>query len=371
MYYYCIDGLVSKGGKKLIVTNTLLQLQIQEEIGHEGRNSTVNKAFDPQLNALFVVKKIPKSDFSSADEYFQESQMLYGVQHPNIVPIRYASQDQNTIYLTMEYLEKGSLNKMLNERSLTVREVIKYSLEFLSGIHYMHTKNLVHFDIKPTNILINNAGKAVVTDFGLSRYLNEQGFAYPDKFYCLHAPIEAYDPSLGGFSLYSDIYQAGATIYRMCNGNTFLEEQFDDLNISDENDFAEALKAERFPKKDAFLPHIPLKLRNIVRKSLSLDPAARHETILDMINEISIIDENLDWSYNIITNEHSEFVRNEENCDYTFKIVVTKQGDNHWKTEGFKVRNLDGKSTRVTKWNSNGYTSKKEAFQALEKLLKV
>ncbi|MFC0271451.1 serine/threonine-protein kinase [Metabacillus herbersteinensis] len=354
----------------MIVTNTLLQLQIQEEIGHEGRNSKVNKAYDPQLATMFVVKKIPKSDFSSVNEFFIEAQMLYAVQHPNIMGIKYATQDEHSIYLAMDYLKKGSLNALLEERSLTVREIIKYSLEFLSGIHFMHTKNLVHFDIKPTNILINDADKAVVTDFGLSKYLNEQGFAYPEKLYDLNIPMEAFDKAVG-FSLYTDIYQAGLTIYRMCNGNNFLREQYNKFEISTGEDLLEILKKEKFPKKEAYLPHIPVKLRNIIKKSLAIDPIKRYETILDMINEISLIDEYLDWSYNEITNEHSEFVKQNEDSTNTLKIVLTKSDENVWLTEGFKIKNSDGKRTKVTKWNSDGYNTKDEAFKAIEKLLKA
>lgn len=345
---------------------------MQEEIGHEGRNSKVNKAYDPQLNATFVVKKIPKTDFSNVNEFFTEAQMLYAVQHPNIMGVRYASQDEHTIYLTMEYLKNGSLNKLLNERSLTVREIIKYSLEFLSGIHYMHTKNLVHFDIKPTNILINDADKAVVTDFGLSKYLNERGFAVPEKLYDLNIPMEAFDETVG-FSFYTDIYQAGLTIYRMCNGNKFLREQYNKLEIQNEKDLVEILKTEKFPNKEAFLPHIPVKLRKIIKKSLAINPEKRYETILEMINEISLIDENLDWSYNKITNEHSEFVKLSEDLTNTFKIVLRKSEEDTWSTEGFKIKNSDEKlkSSRVSKWNSNGYTTKDEAFVAIEELLKA
>lgn len=210
-------------------TDTILKLEFKKEIGVEGRNSTVYIAYDPQLDTDLVIKKISKTDFTKVEEYFTEAQMLYFTQHPNIMPVKYASQDEQNVYIAMEFMEKGSLNSIIEEQFLTPREIIKVSLEFLSGIHFMHAKKLVHFDIKPTNILINNANKAIVTDFGTSKYLNDFGLARPDKLYSLHIPPEKFD--FGHFSFFSDIYQAGLTIYRMCNGNKFFKEQLTDLNI--------------------------------------------------------------------------------------------------------------------------------------------
>lgn len=351
----------------MLVTNTLLQLEIQEEIGHEGKNSKVNKAFDPQLNATFVVKKIPKVDFTNVNDFFSEAQILYAVRHPNIASIKYATQDKDFIYLTMDYLKKGSLNSLLNRKPLTIREILKYSLEFLSGLHYIHAKNLIHFDIKPTNILINDSNKAVITDFGLSKYVNEQGFAYPEKMYDLNMPLEALKKDLG-FSFYTDIYQAALTIYRMCNGNNFLREQYENFNINSPEELLDLLKSEKFPNKEAYLPHIPVKLRNIINKALSPDPENRYETVLDMINDISLIDENLDWSYNYNTNGYSELILDHQNGDHSKIVVEFKDGK--WNTKGFKV-NSEGKQTRVTKWNTDGHNSKVKAFKTIERLLKT
>lgn len=66
--------------------------------------------------------------------------MLYATEHPNIMGVKYATQDEHYIYISMDFYKNGSLNSLLQKRFLTVREIIKYSLEFLSGLHFMHTK---------------------------------------------------------------------------------------------------------------------------------------------------------------------------------------------------------------------------------------
>jgi eukaryotic-like serine/threonine-protein kinase len=352
----------------MLMIDSILQLQLIKEIGQEGRNSNVFIAHDPQLNAEVIVKRINKSkEFTNADEYFAEAQMLYASSHPNIMGVRYASQDTDNVYIVMDYYPNGSLNSLISNRFLTVREIIKYSLEFLSGLHYIHSKGLVHLDIKPTNILINNAGKGVLTDFGLAKYLNENGFTQPKKTYPLHFAPEAF--THGKWSFYSDIYQAGLTLYRMCNGNNHFKNQLKNLNITTTQELFTAIGDNKFPKKNSFLPHIPDKLRSIIQRAMHLDESLRYETVLDMMNEISLIEENLDWVYTEYTNEHSEWERF-EGTHYS-KIVLLKVNETEWATEGYRTRISDGRQNKVSKWNTNGYISKEKAFKAIEKLFKL
>lgn len=350
----------------MLMVDTLLKLQIKEDIGQEGRNSKVNVAYDPQLDAQLVVKKIKKSEFTQPEEFFKEAQMLYATTHPNIMGVRYATQDKNNIYISMDYFKNGSLNSIMNKRYLTVKEIVRFSLEFLSGLHFMHTKNLVHFDIKPTNILISDANKAVVTDFGLAKYLNENGFANPDKSYPLHIPPETFEFDKSSF--FSDIYQAGLTIYRMCNGNEFFHEQYRKLNITKRTELAEVIIKNKFPKRDSFLPHIPNKFEQIIKKAINPDVRERYESILDMMNDISTVDCKYDWLYNQDTTTHSSWTRESDSHKF---ILELKNRDEEWCTEGKKIRKTDQRTNKITKLCSDGYNSKEDAFKFIKGLLEV
>ena len=160
-----------------------LSFDLLSEIGHEGGNSEVYIAKDHQLDAELVIKKIPKSKLSNEDEYFAESSILYLSSHPNVVPIHYACEDADYIYLAMPHYSKGSLNSLINGRFLTVREIIRYSTQFLSGLHNIHSKRLIHFDIKPDNILFSDQGEALLSDFGLAKQLTITGVAGQDRIY--------------------------------------------------------------------------------------------------------------------------------------------------------------------------------------------
>lgn len=271
----------------LINIHTNLEINLIREIGMEGANSKVYLARDPQLNENLVVKQIPKQDFANVDDYFKEAQMIYQTKHPHIVEIQYASQDNDNIYFAMPFFKNGSLNSLLQSRTLSLREIVKYSLDFLTGLHYVHVKNITHLDIKPTNLLISDSNKVLITDFGLSKYVNNSGFAIQDYFYTFHKPPEAF--STHAVTVLADIYQAGITIYRMCNGVECLEQQIADLGIRNYQEFENAVLSGTFPNRKKYNSSIPTKLKTIINKAMSVNPNDRYQSTLEMMNDLAKI----------------------------------------------------------------------------------
>src|SRR5574344_2173910 len=129
-----------------------LNLKILQKIKSEGVNSALYIVKDKQLNCEMILKQIDKKKLKEYDRYFEESKKISSLNHPNIIKINYATYDDDYIYITMPYYKNGSLNQLLYHRNLTVREIIKYSLDFISAIYYMHDNNIIHCDIKPNNI---------------------------------------------------------------------------------------------------------------------------------------------------------------------------------------------------------------------------
>lgn len=276
-------------------TTTFIYFKKTGEIGdNEGKNSTVFKAKDEQLGDELVIKKIEKKRFKTK-EYFSESNMLYASKHSNIVEIQYASQDDEYIYLAMPYYKKGSLNSIAKNRFLSLREIIKYSLDLLSGVNYIHSKGLLHLDIKPSNILLDATGRAVLADFGLARYTDNNGIADQPYAYTHHRDPESLQNSAR--TVQSDIYQIGLTMYRLCNGIDILQKQIIAQNITDSKSFETAVKNAKFPDRRFFLPHVPKKLQKIILTALNSDTNKRYGNTIEMMNEISVLDCNLDWVY--------------------------------------------------------------------------
>ena len=279
-----------------------LLFDLQEEIGHEGKNSQVFKSHDPQLDAELVIKQIPKTSLPGTDEYYEESGVLYLSSHPNVVPIHYACEDNDNIYLAMPYYSNGSLNELMNQRFLTVREIVRYASQFMSGLHNIHSKQLIHFDIKPDNILISNQGEALLSDFGLTKQTAINGYAGQDRMYGKMAPPEAFANG-DEYTTAFDIYQSGLTLYRMCVGNDEFYHQFNAYDVQgnfDRDRFIFDVRNGDFPNRDIFPEHIPRRLINVVRKCMHTNIDERYTAAIHVINDLAGIDGNdLDWQYKL------------------------------------------------------------------------
>ena len=290
-----------------------------KEIGGEGKNSQAFLAHDHQLGAEIVIKEMLKNRMHHLETFFEESRALYSTSHPNVVQIHYACQDDERVYLAMPYYANGSVKSLMAKRHLSVREIVRYGCQILSALHNIHAKRLVHFDIKPDNILLSDRNEALLSDFGQAKWMDDAGFAKPDGVYTRMVPPEFVDRPL--FTTASDVYQFGLTLYRMCNGDDHFYGQ---LALLTEETFVPALTAGNFPDRKAFLPHIPSKLRRIIQKCLKVVPEERFLSALDVANELALIEgEILDWQF---ANENGEKVWSKATNGLTYRLVLKADG---------------------------------------------
>lgn len=325
-------------------TNTILNFTIGNKIGNGGQ-AEVYLANDHQLNAEVVIKKIPKSNFTDLTKYFEESQKLYFTRHHNVVRIMYGCQDATYIYLAMPYYAKGSLKSIIDSRFLSSREIIRYALQFLSGLNNIHAKQLLHSDIKPENILVDDSNKALISDFGLAEQMGVYGFAQISGTTKELAPPELFSQSAHNIKF--DIYQSGLTLYRICNGDDIFEDQltnaFISKGVTNDTNFINNLNREKFPNRTFYLPHIPKALRRIISKALKANPNERYNSVLDMLNDLSRLDSANDWEYSKVGNLESWKMPNYlVTCSFvdtnnTFEIIALK--NNRRKTDFCLIKN--------------------------------
>lgn len=345
-----------------------LNFKLLREIGKEGKNSEVFLAYDLQLDGNIAVKRIPIKKFKDVDHYFDEAKKLYDSSHPNVVQVKYSCQDEDHVYLAMPFYENGSLNQLINHRYLTTGEIIKYSLDFLSGLHHIHTKNLIHFDIKPNNVLLSNSGDGLLSDFGLAKYIDAYGTAEPDNLYHAQTPPESF--LTNRFTVHSDIYQAGVTLYRLCNGNDKFYSQINNYRSADgtfnyEN-FKRAVLSGRFPDRGTFLPHIPNKLKTIARKAMKPNPTERFNSVLEMMNELASIDKKLHWN----------FIRHSEVLEWTIEFetkcesIRIESRNGTYDVIGEKVMKSSGRRTRISDWSQNNL-DKQSALDFVTEILDI
>ena len=327
-------------------TAGLLTFEKIEEIGAEGKNSKVHLVHDHQLDAKLAMKSIDKKKIKDPALYFKEASILYQSEHPNVMPVHYACEDSDNIFIAMPYMEKGSLNAKIKERNLTVAEIIRYSFQFLSGLHNIHSKGLLHFDIKPDNILLSKRDEALVSDFGLARRMDGGGLAQADSFYPKIVPPELIKGEKQ-FDVRYDIYHVGCTLYRMCVGNDEFDRQwksFFKMGKLRDSDYADAVVEGRFPDRKKFPEHIPLTLQRTITKCLEPDPDKRFSSVLEILNSLANIEgPELDWQYSIDEDGTKKWSKNVEGSERYLKI--TPDG-----VATAEKQNVRGRYTKVTNY---------------------
>lgn len=160
-------------------------------------------------------------------KFKREAQSLSKMQHPNIVKVLEQFEENNTYYYVMEYCEGGSFDSLIaNKGTLSETEAKEYFRYIASALSYMHSKKMLHLDIKPSNIMIRANGEVVLIDFGLSKQFDENGKAEDSTTIGGgtpgYAPLEqmSYNESAadGLIPVTMDVYALGATLYKMLSG---------------------------------------------------------------------------------------------------------------------------------------------------------
>ena len=156
-------------------------------------------------------------------KFVREAQMIAGMDHPNIVRVTDVFEENATAYYVMDYLPGGSLaDKVKKNGSLSEEKAEEYIRQVSNALAYIHSLNTVHLDIKPSNILLNSKGEAVLIDFGVSKHYDDSGeqtSSTPVGISKGYAPLEqGRDGDVSQFGPSTDIYALGGTLYYLVTG---------------------------------------------------------------------------------------------------------------------------------------------------------
>lgn len=162
---------------------------------------------------------------SFKNKFVKEAQMIASLRNPHIVSIHDIFEENGTAYYVMEYLNNGSLIDIIKQRGpLPEAEAIQYITQVGDALSYIHERNILHLDVKPSNILLNDDGNVVLIDFGISKRYDESGgqtSTTPVGVSKGYAPIEQYQQgSVTKFSPATDVYSLGATLFFLLSGKT-------------------------------------------------------------------------------------------------------------------------------------------------------
>lgn len=147
-------------------------LDIERELGRGGM-AAVYAAFDPALQRRVAVKMLlPEvaDDHAAAERFLKEARTVAALQHPNVVTV-YSVRSRDAVHaIVMQLVQGRGLDAVLHERSLLPAHVAAMLLaQTAAGLQHAHERGVIHRDVKPSNVLIDRDGRAVVSDFGIAR----------------------------------------------------------------------------------------------------------------------------------------------------------------------------------------------------------
>ena len=196
--------------------------EILEIIGVGGM-AVVYKAFDHRLNRPVAVK-ILKDEYSGDAEFRRrfhgESQAVAMMSHPNIVNVYDVSKNEGMDYIVMELIDGITLKQYMEKKGmLSWRETLHFSLQIAKALEHAHSRNIIHRDIKPHNVMILKDGSVKVADFGIARVASAQNTLTKEALGSVHyiSPEQARGARVDNRT---DIYSLGVVMYEMLTGRT-------------------------------------------------------------------------------------------------------------------------------------------------------
>jgi TonB family protein len=266
---------------------TIGRYQVQESIGF-GAMGAVYKAFDPLIKRTLAIKTlrldIPRMSpqyKSFIDRFYHEARISGTLSHPNIVTLFDIGEEGGVPYLAMEFVEGETLASILEKGArFNPEKVISLVSQIASAVDYAHSKGVIHRDIKPSNLILYEADRVKVTDFGIAKLadaeMTQSGTLLGTPAYM--SPEQAMGEKLDGRS---DIFSLGVCAFEMLSG----EQPFAGPNVT-----AILYKLVHVePIEPANLEMnglVPQKWREVFGKVLAKKPDDRYQTATEFVQDL-------------------------------------------------------------------------------------
>lgn len=256
--------------------------EIIKSIG-EGGMANVYLAKDTILDRQVAVKVL-RGDLSTDEKFIRrfqrEALSVSNLSHPNIVEVYDVGEEDGQYYIVMEYIEGKTLKQLLNKRgALTLPEVIDIMTQLTDGLSHAHEAYIIHRDIKPQNIMIEDNGTIKITDFGIAMAVNATQFTQTNSVMGTVHYLPPEQANGKGATVKSDIYSLGILMYELLTGS---------VPFKGDNAVEIALKhmKEKLPSIRKQNPLIPQSVENIVIKACAKNPRNRYDTVKEMHDDI-------------------------------------------------------------------------------------
>ena len=222
--FLCID----KGGEKVDVGSKLDDFQKIKPLG-KGHFGSVYLVTSKLTNKLYAMKEILSSKYTSQEELNQvekEIKLLENLRHPHVITYFNSFKENGNIYIIIEYINGGNLEELLikhikDKKNIPEKTLWDLLIQSLSGLLYLHEKKkIIHRDIKPDNLLLDDEGHLKISDFGVSAIKSDE---VDDLLKChgtVAGPIQFMAPEMckgDSYDFKSDLYMLGLTFWFMAS----------------------------------------------------------------------------------------------------------------------------------------------------------
>jgi tRNA A-37 threonylcarbamoyl transferase component Bud32 len=264
---------------------TLGQYQITGPLG-EGGMASVYKAYQLGMDRYVALKILPRhfaSDPQFVKRFEQEAKIIAKLQHPHILPVHDYGEEDGYTYIVMPFVETGTLADVLHGEPLPIHQISHIMTQVGDALDYAHSQGVIHRDVKPSNVLVDERGNCMLTDFGIGKILTgttqltRTGDVIGTPAYM--SPEQGLGKELDGRS---DIYSLGVMLYEMVAGRQpYKAETPMAIIIKHIND--------PLPPPRVVNPAIPEPVERVVLKALAKDREHRYGTADEMVAALNAV----------------------------------------------------------------------------------
>jgi tRNA A-37 threonylcarbamoyl transferase component Bud32 len=251
-----------------------------------GAMATVFKARQLSLDRVVAIKVLPRKFSANAqfiERFYAEGRAAAQLNHPNIVQAFDVAKAGDYHYFVMEFVDGRTVyDDIVKHKRYSEAEAIDIAIQTAEALVHAHERGLIHRDVKPKNIMINQDGVAKLADMGLARAMSDKEAAEAEAGKAFGTPYYISPEQIRGekdVGPPSDIYSLGATLYHMLTGNV----PFDGKNPSAV--MHKHLKAELVPP-DHVNPRLSAGVSEIIEMMMAKDPARRYSNSKDLLVDL-------------------------------------------------------------------------------------